>query len=140
MATKSQATQLAERLRDVRARSADLRKQLEGLEQQERRLAVALEVLTEEFGGGVPQDSEPRQAVTSEASGRRKGGSVEQMILDHVFTQRDGLTSAEVVELLAPHITASYGTVITSLSRMVGKGLLRRQGKLAFLTPKGRKP
>jgi len=139
MATKSQADQLAVRLRGVRAQADEIRKQLAGLEEQERRLTLALEVLAEEFGGKAASAARAKLLPKADAI-PEKSRSVEQVLLEHVFAQRDGLTSAEVVEMVAPYVETPYGTVITTLSRMVAKGLLRRDGRQVFLTPKGRKP
>lgn len=140
MATKSQADQLAARLHDIRERAANLRKELECLDQQERRLGVALEVLAEEFGGSASVATNTRGAAPPDERTKEHRGSVEQMLLERVFAQRDGLTSGEVVRMIAPHMTVNYGTVITTLSRMVAKGLLRKDGKRFFLAQKGRKP
>jgi Penicillinase repressor len=140
MATKSQTVQLAERLRDVQAKAGELRAQLGLLEQQERRLALALEVLAEEFGGPPAAEVPVRETADRSGLPMEDRGSVEKNILANVFTRRDGLTSGEVVELLGPEMPVKYGTVVVTLSRMVAKGLLRKEGKKLFLIQKGRKP
>lgn len=147
---KTDTERLKERLAAVKARQAALRQELTGLDADEQRYTMALDVLRS-LGD---QDDAPSTATTAVVAPvlRRRPitGSVSPappaeevgelslagLITQEVFKERDGLTTGEIVcEVQKLQPNAKYASVVSVLSRLVRKsGLLRRDGNLVFRT------
>jgi len=140
MTKKTHAEQLGEKLRNLRERKAVLRAELQAIDGQEERLVLALKVLEEELGPEAVSGEDIGGGELPDARRAQAGNTVEGMISKYVFQKRDGVASREVAELMVKHAGAKYGTVMVALSRMVKKGLLRREDDRLYVTQKWRKP
>lgn len=130
---------LRERLDGIREEKAELSARLRELQAKEERLAFALGVLEDVLS--ELNDKSPRVQVGESAAdlfapapGERQ--TLEQLILS-LFGSWSTITSAEVVSTLALLTDAKRESILSTLSRMVAKGLLKRDGRLYFLGNKG---
>ncbi|WP_241834460.1 acetyl-CoA sensor PanZ family protein [Pseudofrankia asymbiotica] len=94
------------------------------------------EVMTDAdvFGSDVLTDQTADDAVLTARIRRRSPGSLEAEILNVLHTARRELSPAQVRERLVSGATLSYSAVVTTLTRLHGKGVVtRRRVGRAFL-------
>ena len=146
-AMKTDTQRLLERLEALKIRQAALRQELTGLDADEQRYTMALDVLRslgDEDGrpaGSVVKPILRRRPVTHAAlpvALTKEVGSLSLagLITQEVLKDRDGLTTGEIVaavQKLQPQ--AKYASIVSVLSRLVhSSGLVRRDGNLVFRT------
>ncbi|WP_232794186.1 MULTISPECIES: BlaI/MecI/CopY family transcriptional regulator [Pseudofrankia] len=86
------------------------------------------------FGGDVLTDQTAGDTVLTARIRRRSPGSLEAEILNVLHTARRELSPGQVRERLASGATLSYSAVVTTLTRLHGKGVVtRRRAGRAFL-------
>jgi Penicillinase repressor len=130
---KGEALDEVARLDAVIARAMEARaNQLARVE----RLTFVIEAVTKVMSGGSILDvpfspGMPTVDVQADLSAKH-GRSLEQIIFELFKDGEDGYTSVEVVEHVAKHSDAKKESITSTLSRMVAKGALRRDGKLYF--------
>lgn len=140
----SESELIARRLSAIKAEKDQLAARLEELVGEESRLSFALDVFRE-FAGSASEESDIRVGrVTVNDHEYVKGNwtrifpervSLESTILN--VLKEAGMTSAEVADTVALFAEAKRESVMSTLSRMVGKGLVRRDGKTYFPVRKG---
>lgn len=160
MAPQTDTELLAERLDAIRSEKAALMKKVEELDADEQRIKYALDVFRSVLGERA-QAPEPKAAVALSghatigmtATGTLSVGSsaptvvvqggqqrpkqtLEELIMG-AFEAKDGITSIEVAELVQMFTDAKPESIKSTLSRMGGKGLVRRDGRLYFRGKKG---
>lgn len=146
---KTETERLKERLAAVKARQAALRQELTGLDADEQRYTMALDVLRslgDDDDGPAPAPAVaapiPRRRLrirtAPPATADKAVGdlSLAGLITQEVFKERDGLTTGEIVaEVQKLQPKAKYASVVSVLSRLVHKsGSFRRDGNLVFRT------
>ncbi|MDT3440420.1 MULTISPECIES: BlaI/MecI/CopY family transcriptional regulator [unclassified Pseudofrankia] len=86
------------------------------------------------FGGDVLTDQTAGDAALTARIRRRSPGSLEAEILNVLHTARRELSPGQVRERLVSGATLSYSAVVTTLTRLHGKGVVtRRRAGRAFL-------
>lgn len=159
MAHQSETELLAQRLDAIRTEKAALMKKVEELNADEQRINYALDVfrsVVADLGKAAGANIEvalsgvgvvgmtatgmlsvgaPVQSGAQEQAQRSKQ-TLESLILD-AFAAKDGMTSVEVAGIVELVSDAKKDSIMSTLSRMAGKGLVRREGKLYFRGAKG---
>lgn len=150
---------LTQRLDAIRTEKSSLMKRVEELSAAEERINYALEVFRSVIAD-VTKDEPPKSHVLVAGSGSysitghaptltvepspaatdeqrpRVRQSLESMILG-TFNEKTGMTSGEVADTVELFALAKRDSILSTLSRMTGKGLVRREGKLYFRVTKG---
>lgn len=161
MVYQSETDLLVRRLDAIRAEKATLLKRVDELSADEQRINLALDVIRSVVADFAPASTSKREVALSAVAtvgasasatltvGQAQGGSenqrqrprqsLESLILE-AFAERDGMTSVEVAGMLELVSDAKKDSILSTLSRMAGKGLVRREGKLYFLVKKGESP
>lgn len=161
MIHQSETDLLIQRLDAIRAEKATLLKRVDELSATEQRINLALDVIRSVVGDLTPTSTSKPEVTLSavaavgpstsatltvgqaqargEDQRQRRRQSLESLILD-AFAARDGITSVEVAGMLERVSGAKRDSVLSTLSRMAGKGLVRREEKLYFLVKKGERP
>lgn len=161
MGHQSDTEVLAQRLDALRTEKATLMKRVEELSADEQRINYALDVFRSVVAD-IAQAAEPKRDVSLSAhaivnttatgtltvgpavqpgaqEAQRTRQSLESVILE-VFSDKTGLTSGEVADRVGQFSDAKRNSILSTLSRMGGKGLVRRAGKLYFVVTKSEGP
>lgn len=145
MTRPSESELLNQHLDAIRAEKAPLIKRLNDLQAQEERINYALgimrEVLDEVCGPLKPFDQDKATGIAGAGAPSGPRQTLEQIILG-VFSDRTGLTSGEVADIVEANSPTAVKreSTLSTLSRMAGKELIRREGRLYFLVKKGEGP
>lgn len=145
MATTSTTALLAAKLEIVRKGKIAAQKTVDDLSAEEQRIGLALEVVraVEAEHGGRATAAAPDsrlgpgvlvRAAVSNSSAEEKPKTVVQMTLA-VLKAESGLSAREVAERVVAATGTKRETVLSTLSRLKGEGMARREGKLYFFNP-----
>lgn len=154
MAHQTESELLAQRLDAILSERAAIKKRDDELSADEQRIRLALDVIKSVMAdyGQAPEVRPAIQlsghaTVSMTASGTLSTAPaatvpaqpkqrLENLILQ-AFEAKDGMTSLEVVSLLELVSDAKRESIMSTLSRMVSKGLMRREGRLYFRRKQG---
>lgn len=160
MPQQSESDLLSARLEAIRAEKQSLQRRLDELDATEQRISYALDVFrsvvadAQQAGAGDVSvalagasmhaigDSGTLVTVSSSGEGvarLRPKQRLEDLILA-AFGGSGGLTSVEIAAAVDKVSDAKRESVLSTVSRMASKKLLRREGKLYFLVQKGDSP
>jgi len=160
MPQQSESDLLSARLEAIRAEKRSLQRRLDDLDATEHRISYALDVFrsvvadAQQAGSGdvsvalagasmlAVGASGTLVAVSSSGegvAGPRPKQRLEDLILA-AFGDSGGLTSVEIAAAVDKVSDAKRESVLSTVSRMASKKLLRREGKLYFLVQKGDSP
>lgn len=147
--SKPESELIADRLAQIRAEKERISDRMEELNGEESKLTFALEVfrsfvadrpvvtgLLAQAMGEVQRDIErlysPDAGVLNavEPHLRPQAKNLEASIAS--FLRETGSTSAELADTVMLFVEAKRESILSTLSRMVGKGAARREGKLYF--------
>jgi hypothetical protein len=138
-----QLAAFTQQLDEVRAQQARLLDQIDSLTKElnrtqavEQKLVYVVDVIKQVLGGAkvldVMMDS-PRQPSSASSDHQAKDGKTLEQLIAEMFTNEfQGYSSVEVVEYVAKHSDAKKESITSTLSRMVTKKALKRDGKLYF--------
>lgn len=153
MPHQSDTELLVQRLDAILSEKAMLMKRVEELSAAEERIKYAIDVFRQVVG----EIQEPSRVVSASsnvalnisssgmlttnpapqpATDNRARATLESAILD-VFSGKTGITSGEVADQVTLFTTAKRDSILSTLSRMTGKGLVRREKRLYFRAVKG---
>lgn len=157
MAHQTESELLTQRLDAILSERTAIKKRDDELSADEQRIRLALEVIKSVMAdyGQLPEARPAAQlsghaTVSLTASGTLSSvpatpspiqpkQRLEDLILQ-AFEAKDGMTSLEVVGMLELVSDAKRESVMSTLSRMASKGLMRREGKLYFCCKQGEGP
>ncbi|HMR81249.1 MAG TPA: hypothetical protein PKD61_39325 [Polyangiaceae bacterium] len=160
MPQQSESDLLSARLEAIRAEKLSLQRRLDELDATEQRISYALDVFRSVVAdaqragsanvtvglAGVSMNavggSGALDAVSASGegvAGPRPKQRLEDLILE-AFGESGGLTSVEIAAAVDKVSDAKRESVLSTVSRMASKKLLRREGKLYFLVQKGDSP
>lgn len=157
MVHQTESELLAKRLDAILSERAAIKKRDDELSADEQRIRLALDVIKSVMAdyGQAPEVRPAIQlsghaTVSMTASGTlsttptalapaQPKQRLEDLILQ-AFDAKDGMTSLEVVGMLELVSEAKRESVMSTLSRMASKGLMRREGKLYFRRKQGEGP
>jgi len=160
MVHQSDTELLAQRLTAIQTERADIKRRDDDLLADEQRIRLALDVIrsVKASYGQAADDRppiqlaahavvEPSTSATLTTAPTAQPASplaqpkqrLEDLIL-HALDGKDGVTSLEVVSMLQLVSNAKRESTMSTLSRMAGKGKVRRDGRLYFLVKKGESP
>lgn len=160
MTYQSETELLAQRLDAIRSEKAVLMKKVDELTADEQRINYALDVFRSVIGeraisgvssvqlnpvvvsatGTVSGSSAATGVVKDSSEDRHRTRQTLESLILEAFAAKDGMTSVEVVSMLNLVSDAKRESIMSTLSRMAGKGLLRREGKLYFRGTKSEGP
>lgn len=162
MAQQTESELLAQRLEAIVSERTAIKKRDDELSADEQRIRLALDVIravvadhsrpfelkpTQPIGLhgtlGVAADvtaalaaTQPPAQVTPPVRPKQR---LEDLILE-AFEAKDGMTSLEVVAMLELVSDSKRESVMSTLSRMASKGMMRREGRLYFRRKQGEGP